>query len=161
VGFADDLAPALAVERTKQHNFWAPDKKNCPRLIRERGRWETLLAAVKTELAGGAEVPAFVAPILPSFWGERALIDLLPHVEEGKTYLPLGGRFTAVKPVQCFAHGWKSTGRTRPPLKPGEAIDIRYTVRDDTGRTWGISRFGTWVRMSSLTPRVSISERAA
>jgi hypothetical protein len=44
--------PGLSVERIRQHNGWSG--KNCPRRIRESGRWDWVLAEVKRELADAA-----------------------------------------------------------------------------------------------------------
>lgn len=63
VSFTDDLPSDDVLNRIKQHNFWAPDKKSCPQFIRERGLWEPLLAAVKAELSGGTKPATYAEPL--------------------------------------------------------------------------------------------------
>lgn len=154
----DDLPPALVKERVKQHNFWAPDRKNCPQFIRDRGLWGAFLDAVEKELNG--KKSSFVAPVLPSWWNEQALLDLMPQIADGRTYTPLGTRLTALKPVTCYANGLdRSAGKTRASLRPGDTADVRYTYRDKDDHAWGITRYGTHVRLSSFTPQIIVRDR--
>lgn len=159
VGRTDDLPSALAIERTKQHNFWAPDKKNCPQFIRDRGLWQPLLNGVANALT----IRAYTSPILPSWWSEAAVQALLPHTEDGVLYTPLGTQVTALKTTRAYAHGWhtESKGKfTRAPIQAGEAIAIRYVCRSpENGKEWGITKHGTWVYMSQFTPRIIVRQR--
>jgi hypothetical protein len=154
----DDLDPTLAAERIKQHNFWAPDKKNCPQFIRDRGLWQPLLNAVKAELGARSR---YVSPILPEWWTEQALLDLVPHDEGGIHYTPLGTRVTLVKEkTVCYASGLDlKAGKTRPDIKRGDTADVRYVYRNALRQEFGITRYGTHVRMSGFTPKITVSVR--
>lgn len=166
VGRTDDLDPALMRERTKQHNFWAPDRKNCPQFIRDRGLWTPLLDAVAVELKPIAPaVKRYASPILPEWWSEQDVIDLRTHREDDILYRPLGTRLAAIAETGAYAHPWLPEGkgkRTRANIKAGEAVDVRFVCNHpETGKQWGISRHGTWVQMDRFTPGFTIRTRKA
>lgn len=164
VGRTDDLDPALMRERTKQHNFWAPDQKNCPQFIRDRGLWSPLMDAVADELKPIApQVKRYASPILPEWWSEQGVIDLRTHREDEVLYRPLGTRLTAIAQTGAYAHPWLPAGkgkRTRANIKPGEAVDVRFVCNHpETGKQWGITRTGTWIQMDRFTPGFTIRTR--
>lgn len=55
--------PTLSVDRIRQHNTWAADRKNCPQRIRESGRWDEVVNATRA-LLGTTPAPD-PAPGLP------------------------------------------------------------------------------------------------
>lgn len=161
VGRVDDLLPALMKERTKQHNYWAPDQKNCPSQIRGRGLWLPLLDAVATELKDAAPaLPKYAAPILPEWWSEQAVLDLRTHVEDDIRYTPMGMRLRCIKETGAYAHPWLPEGkgkRTRENIMPGDAVDLRYrTTHPTTNRPVGITKHGTWIYLSYFSPQVTL-----
>jgi N-acetylmuramoyl-L-alanine amidase CwlA len=56
---------SIPASRIKQHNFFHPNNKNCPMLIRNEGYWPTYLANVaKIQKSGGTTVPtAYAKPV--------------------------------------------------------------------------------------------------
>jgi N-acetylmuramoyl-L-alanine amidase len=48
----------FSINRIKQHHDWAPDGKDCPEFIRDRGLWPTLMERVDAWHAAGQPEPA-------------------------------------------------------------------------------------------------------
>lgn len=171
VPLTDDLKPELCIERIKQHNFWAPDKKNCPQFIRSRGQWEPLLNAVRSELIETVpplqetEMSKYAAPILPGWWDEPAVTRLGNHSEDGVKYRPLGSRITALKSTGAYVHGWDPKGKgkpTRPSFQQGETTDLRYIAeRSPDDGAWGILKTGSWVALKWWTPHFEIEHQSS
>lgn len=167
----DDLKPEMCMERIKQHNYWAPDHKNCPQFIRSRGQWEPLLNAVRLELTetvppmAGTEVAEFTPPILPGWWDETAVNRLGNHSEDGVKYRPLGSRITALKKTGAYAHGWDPKGKgkaTRPAFEERQTTDLRYIAERKPGDdAWGILKTGSWVALKYWTPHFEIEHQSS
>jgi N-acetylmuramoyl-L-alanine amidase len=148
----------MSNDRIVQHNTWAPDKKNCPQFIRDRGLWPTLMQRVDI---WEAQVTAPVAPQyarpVKYFWLEkdeaakgldREINDVPVH------YLPLV--YTAVQETPRR----QATGTNRkiigPPIKVGETFRADYVYR--SGReTFVLTPHGTRVKAAHLLPKVQIS----
>lgn len=47
----------FSINKIKQHHDWAPDAKNCPQFIRDRGLWNTLMSRVDAWNAAGKPQP--------------------------------------------------------------------------------------------------------
>lgn len=156
----DDLDPAKALERIKQHNYWAPDKKNCPQFIRQRGLWVPLLEAVRTELARTAKpVKQYAPPVLPSWWNDETINDGTDREIDGHKAFYLHRQYEALKRTRCAASSADGAPATRAPLAVREKVDGRYVFKDAKNRQWIVTRYGTRLRASSLTPAVTVRNR--
>lgn len=155
----DDLPSEQVKERVKQHNYWAPDKKNCPQFIRDRGLWEPFLNAVWTELNGKKQAEKYQPAILPRFWSEQAMDSGLDYLEDGVWYMAIKRKLEALRAAPCYRTGLDtSKGKTRPSLEIGEDVIGRFFVSYN-GVNWIVTKYGTWIRASALYPYINVSRK--
>jgi len=154
VGIVDDLDPRLVKERVKQHNSWAPDHKNCPQFMRERGLWVPLLNAAAAELVPGTGTK-YTSPVLPDWWTAKAIESGSDRVVNGVRWRFIARDFHAIAPAKVRSAPAPNAPYSRPPLKIGETVDGRYLTDDG----WLISRYGSAIRASSLDPGITFRRR--
>ena len=157
-GNIDDLAPALFRERTWQHNFTAPDLKNCPQIIRQTGLWDALLEAVGRELEGrqriGAVELAYAQPNLPDWWSFDAIEQPVDREINGVKLHYMKMTYTALRSVPVLnTVGGK---KVRANLQIGEQVEGRYRFISGSGRVYVITRWGSRIAASALSPYISM-----
>lgn len=150
----DDLDPALIKERVRQHNYWAPDKKNCPEFIRARGLWIPLLNAASAAAVPGSGTQ-YTPPVLPDWWTPQAIESGADRVVNGVTWRFIDRDFHAIAPAKVRSAPRSDAKQARQPLKVGETVDGRYLTDDG----WLITRFGSAIRSSALDPGVTFRRR--
>lgn len=155
----------MSNERIVQHNTWAPDQKNCPQFIRDRGLWPTLMHRV--DVWDGLTV---VPPVVVSPYARPVTYPWLEKDEAAKGldreivnpnstttvyYLPMA--YTAMQEIprrQGTGHNKKVIG---PPIPKGLTFRADYVFR--SGReTWVLTPHGTRVKAAGLLPKVQITE---
>jgi hypothetical protein len=153
----DDLHPGLALERMRQHNYWAPDKKNCPQFMRTRGLWIPFINAVAAEL--GKSAPAtYTKARFPVWWNDETINEPIDR-EHSRTHLYYSRMtYTAIKDkVYCRAWASNDAPETRTPLVKGETFEGIYRFKA-SGVWWIMSKYGSRIRASHCSPWVSIKE---
>ena len=158
VAVMDDLDPLMALERIRQHNYWAPDKKNCPQFMRERGLWDDLLQAIDIELRVGTQDPVYRQPSFPAWWSDEAICEPINREWKGDTLYYARMTYTARKD-NVFARAWASSRAplTRKPLVKGEQFEGVYRFKAG-GKWWIYSKWGSRILASHCSPWVSITE---
>lgn len=144
----------------KQHRDWAPDLKNCPQFIRNRGLWGTLLERVKLwKQAGEAPKPSPYASPVTYDWLAKEEADKGLNRAIGKTkvyYLPLVYKAVRETPRrQATGDNHKIIG---PPIEAGTTFRADYVYRSH-GVTYVLTPYGTRVVARDLLPKVQISLR--
>ena len=160
VAMIDDLPAEQVKERVKQHNYWAPDRKNCPQFIRDQGRFDDLLNAVVAEL-GNPDANKYKPGIVPDFWSEEWMDSGEDGRDNGITYhgIKRSLRVKAGTEATAYRNGLdRKAGETRPPIKPGEQVIARayYRTKEKGGVPYIISKFGSHIRASNLTPYIRV-----
>lgn len=103
----------LSIDGIKQHYDWAPDKKNCPQFIRERGLWRLLMDRVDlwNQLAQPIELPE-EKPVeenkheIPEDMTEPLLRRLY-----GRAKNPVSGKLEGFDITQAPSQVWLSNGK--------------------------------------------------
>ena len=131
-----------------------------PQLI-ERVRAILKAAQVVATDAGVPTVPLFAPPVLPAWWGEEALADGEDREHEGVIWHAVTATYTARKDTRCTAWAGPDAPNTRTPVRTGEKIRGYYRVRASDGKWYVVTRGGSRLRASSLSPFISIDEREA
>lgn len=91
----------MSINRIKQHYDWAPDKKNCPEFIRNRGLWPELMRRVDLWNAAGQEIE------LPAEDPDPQPEPVKHEIPTGKTEALLRRQYgTALNPVTKEMEGF-------------------------------------------------------
>lgn len=159
--FVQDINPENVDERMVQHNWEAPDGKNCPEFIRERGLWDGYVEAVRVSVQTPPPGPVYATP---------APISWQPGIDTGwfdlngrPVYAMRGSDAEAKKTTVRRTHASASAPKAAPNLLAGEhAIVIgsfaipRQVVRNGVTKTvyerWVIFEDLSRARATSLTP---------
>lgn len=137
------FASDLHLSRIRQHNFWAPDAKNCPEDIRRDGYWPTLLANVAKLVDEPAKPPVYARrqPIPGPIETKRI---------NGKLFVAIRKRMIVEQPVEprLFADGSSPiVGKTVPA---GKTITVNYIVSGADAAMWGVTAGGARIPMSAF-----------
>ena len=159
--------PDFSDQRIAQHNHWAPDKKNCPQFIRDRGLWDDLMRMVDVEIAkrGGGSSPPDPKPTGPTYANPVVYPWLVPAEADDGIDRAIGDapvyflrqRYQAVTETPRRQGTGTNRAVVGPPIKKGEGFFADYVYRSGS-RTYVLTSAGTRVQASDLSPRVSVSE---
>lgn len=159
--FSDDLHPEFYLEKIHQHNWSTPDNKNCPQFMRDRGLWTPMVDAVGVELRRrqGAGIPnpaTYAQPVFPDWWSPAALESGQDQVVNGITWHSCRREYTALResPVLATVRGKKVRGN----LAIGETVQGRYRFVSEGGPVYVVTKYGSRIRASALSPYISMKE---
>jgi hypothetical protein len=152
----------LSVQRIVQHNHWAPDGKNCPEFIRNRGLWPELMKRVdlwhtdtSPEFPGEQpEKPKYAVPNVPDFMVNDNLLRV-ERINKTNAY-PVSLVFTAIRDTKRMQGAEPSTAEVGPPLKKGQRFLSTRAFRS-RDKTWVLTKNGSRVAATDLTPIINIS----
>jgi N-acetylmuramoyl-L-alanine amidase CwlA len=152
VAVIDDLPSDDARNRIKQHNHWAPDKKNCPQFIRERGLWLPLLNAVDAELHG-SDAPGYATPE-PVPWkkGDTGMTKL----GDAGVYL-VTAQVKAIRDTQPRKYASGKAERTGPEIKVGKSVVVTASLTVPNGKRkehWYTREDGSRLSAAAFTPKL-------
>jgi len=103
--FVQDINPENVDEAMVQHNWEAPDGKNCPQFIRTRGLWAPYVEAVRVEVRTQSDP----GPIQPSsiWWEPGTDWGVQRRSHDGALAIAFEGEVTAKRnvPLRRDAHG--------------------------------------------------------
>lgn len=160
--FVDDLDPVLVMERTVQHNYTAPDRKNCPQFMRQRGLWIPFMQAVASRIDAERE-PAtptkqYTPVNLPDFWTPASITEPVNRRWGSLklVYMPI--EYTARKEIHFRVQPGESKAECRPPLPKGAKISGLYRFTNKSGQSWVMTKYGSLVLASSLSPWISVRD---
>lgn len=157
----------MSIQRIRQHNFWAPDNKNCPEFIRNRGLWPELMRRVdlwhvdtRPEFPGDLpielpeEKPKYAVPNVPDFLVDDNLLNV-ERISKTPVY-PISLVFTAIRDTKRMQGADPSTIEVGPPLKKGQRFRSTrvYRSRD---KTWVLTKNGSRIAATDLKPTVNVS----
>jgi N-acetylmuramoyl-L-alanine amidase CwlA len=152
VAVIDDLPSDDARNRIKQHNHWAPDKKNCPQFIRERGLWLPLLNAVDAELHG-SDAPGYATPE-PVPWkkGDTGMTQL----GDAGVYL-VTAQVKAIRDTQPRKYASGKAERTGPEIKVGKNVVVTASLTVPNGKRkehWYTREDGSRLSAAAFAPKL-------
>jgi N-acetylmuramoyl-L-alanine amidase len=150
----------MSIQRIRQHNFWAPDNKNCPQFIRDRGLWPELMRRVdlwhtaKQPSAGGSAPPQYATPDIPDWLVD----DNMLNVEQIKTtpVYPIGIVFTAIRDTPRRQGADPNKAEVGPMLKQGTRFRSTRAFRS-RDKTWVLTKNGSRIAADDILPRINIS----
>jgi N-acetylmuramoyl-L-alanine amidase len=147
---------SFSPERIVQHNHWAPDNKNCPEFMRDRGLWPELLNRVSRELRirGGAVEP-FAPALLPDFLQPEELERGIDRQIEETTFFAMRRTWLVARETKRLQHTGAGAPEIGPTIEPGETFVGEFVFRSH-GEWWVLTRFGSRVRMADLAPQIEL-----
>lgn len=157
----------MSINRIVQHNHWAPDKKNCPQFIRDRGLWDTLMKRVdlwhadtRPEFPGGLpielpeEKPKYAKPDKPDWLTTEPGVSI-QKIKTTPVY-PLTLTYTAVRETPRRKAAPPNDEVIGPPLRKGQRFRADWVFRS-RDKTWVLSKNGSRFNAADLTPIVNVS----
>lgn len=146
----------MSIERIVQHNHWAPDGKNCPEFIRNRGLWPELMKRVDLwhGAGNGVEVPKYAKPIVPAFLENDNGLRI-EYVNKTPFY-PVNLVFTALRETPRRQGADPNTLEVGPPLKKGTRFRSPRVYRSG-GEVYAVTKNGSRIQAKDLSPEVNIS----
>lgn len=147
-----------------QHNWWAPDGKNCPQFIRERGLWEELMRRVDAYLmlARTPDAPDTPKPLPVPAWAPAMVPDWMTEdwIEGGEdAYLgetkvfSCRRRWTPAQDTRRLQHSGPGSPEIGGILRKGESF-IGIGIYKSHGEWWILTPWGTRLRMAHMTDRM-------
>lgn len=152
VAYTDDLPSDDFRNRIKQHNHWAPDKKNCPQFIRGRGLWEPLLDAVGVALKASPK-PTYAKPE-PVDWKRG---DVGTGTVGDAKAVKITAELTAKRATQPRQFASGTSKRTGPEIKTGDKVTVigALTVPGPKRPTyWYVRDDGSRLTAAAFVPRL-------
>lgn len=129
---------------------------NCPQYIRQDHYWGTFVQHVQSLMAGTTPGPVITYAVAqpPPPWDNGS------DAQVGNISFRAAQRQYAAKSDGVKVFQWADTksAELRSPLKKGEVVLGLYLVKGADGADWIVTNFGSRVRASDLTPRVTIQD---
>lgn len=126
---------------------------NCPEYMGKENYWPTFVRNVNTYRSGSAisEPPTTYAnPIAPPDW------DGTDKVINGITFWALQRSYKAIEETPVYQYADVTSSQVRAPLQKGELIEGWYVV-ESNGELWIVTKFGSRIKLQSVTPRITIT----
>ena len=147
----------MSIQRIVQHNYWAPDGKNCPQFIRDRGLWPELMRRV--DLWHEASPPTGTGPkYAPAQMPEFLINDNGLRVEKiGSTPVyPINVVFTATRDTPRMQGAAPNKLEVGPPIEAGTRFRSTRAFRS-RDKVWVLTKNGSRVAATDLKPIITIS----
>lgn len=151
----------MSIQQIAQHNHWAPDGKNCPEFIRNRGLWPTLMERVDlwhtNSVPGDTTTPPppkYAKPNVPDWLIDDTLLKV-EMIDKTPTY-PVSMVFTATKDTPRRQGGDPNLAEVGPVLKKGQRFRSTRVFRS-RNKTWVLTKNGSRIAGDDLSPRVIVS----
>lgn len=139
-------------------------RHHCPDHMLDDGFWPTgFRAGVQAiwDAKAPREVAEFARAVFPAWWSDEALFDGEDREHGGAVWHAVSATYTALKDVRCTAWAGPDAPNTRSPVRKGEKVRGYYRVRASDGKWYVVTRGGSRLRASSLSPFISVDERKA
>jgi len=142
----------LSIQRIVQHNHWAPDNKNCPQFIRDRGLWPELMRRVDLWHVGNQ--PSYAVADKPQ-WLTEDNGRRVEYINQTPVY-PLGLTYTAINQTRRRQGAEPNTNDIGPVIEPGLRFKAGRVFRS-RDKTYVLTPAGSRILAEDLVPRVEVS----